>query len=146
MVEDEDEDEDTSNNSSSDDSSSSDDDDDDVPDDDEYDVKKVKHREEVPRIQIVGSRSQWLEAIRRDGTAGESARMKAFLEVFREAQHLYPDQRVSATSEETKTLDIVALILKDEGKICVQYDGILPPRDRAAALKTFQDGAPATFV
>ncbi|KFX88499.1 hypothetical protein V490_07589 [Pseudogymnoascus sp. VKM F-3557] len=97
-------------------------------------------------IRTFLSRELWLESIRKEDTALESSRMKEFEDLFCRVSRKYPNERIAVTSERTKTLDIVALILQRMGMSCVRYDGRVPPCDRVATLAQFQTGDPDTHV
>jgi hypothetical protein len=36
---------------------------------------------------------------------------------------MYPPEKIAVVSEKTKVLDLIAIILHQEGLICIQYDG-----------------------
>ncbi|KFY29873.1 hypothetical protein V494_08412 [Pseudogymnoascus sp. VKM F-4513 (FW-928)] len=111
---------------------------------DEEPEPKTKDNEPIEMPEE--TRDEWIRRVTESGIATDSSRMQEFLRLFRALQEEYPDEKIAVVSERTKVLDLVAIILEQDGNTCVRYDGRVPYGDRERVLRSFQDSADTSHI
>ncbi|KFY32252.1 hypothetical protein V493_00373 [Pseudogymnoascus sp. VKM F-4281 (FW-2241)] len=92
------------------------------------------------------TRDEWVKRVTESGIAADSSRMREFIRLFQSLQEEYPNEKIAVVSERTKVLDLVAIILEQDGNTCVRYDGRVPYGDRERVLRSFQDSADTSHI